>query len=164
MTRAMAPGSLADLARIEDAGLNASAPPQQRVLDGWLLRFSPGKAKRSRCVNAVAPGRMPVAHKLALCEPVFAQAGLPLTPTFRIRFQQYDTGAFPARGRSFDHVSLAPAPPGTSTVIRAQGFEGDAGDTWGCRIVPGTGLVAVRNERRAGGTTSSMALPMFHWR
>ena len=55
------------LSRIEDAGLNASAPPQQRWLDGWLLRFSPGKAKRARCINAVAPGRLPVADKLALC-------------------------------------------------------------------------------------------------
>ena len=25
------------LSRVEDAGLNASAPPQQRWLDGWLL-------------------------------------------------------------------------------------------------------------------------------
>lgn len=66
------------LSRIEDAGLNASAPPQQRWVDGWLVRFSPGKAKRARCINAVAPGRMPVAHKLALCESVFAQAKLPL--------------------------------------------------------------------------------------
>lgn len=66
------------LPRVEDAGLNASAPPQQRWIDGWLVRFSPGKAKRARCINAVAPGRMSVAHKLALCEPVFAQAGLPL--------------------------------------------------------------------------------------
>ena len=32
------------LSRVEDAGLNASAPPQQRWLDGWLIRFSPGKA------------------------------------------------------------------------------------------------------------------------
>ena len=64
--------------RIEDAGLNASAPPQQRWIDGWLVRLSPGKAKRARCINAVATGRMPVAHKLALCEPVFAEAGLPL--------------------------------------------------------------------------------------
>jgi len=66
------------LSRIEDAGLNASAPPQQRWLDGWLLRFSPGKAKRARCVNAVAPGRLPAREKLALAEAVFAQAGLPL--------------------------------------------------------------------------------------
>jgi hypothetical protein len=48
--------SLDALSRIEDAGLNASAPPQQRWLDGWLLRFSPGKANRARCINALAAG------------------------------------------------------------------------------------------------------------
>src|SRR5512134_3518853 len=66
------------LSRIEDAGLNASAPPQQRWLDGWLVRFSPGKAKRARCVNAVAPGRLSISEKLALCQQVFDEARLPL--------------------------------------------------------------------------------------
>ena len=66
------------LSRVEDAGLNASAPPQQRWLDGWLVRFSPGKAKRARCVNAVAPGRLSLEEKLSLVEPVFRDAGLPL--------------------------------------------------------------------------------------
>ncbi|MBC8056270.1 MAG: GNAT family N-acetyltransferase [Rhizobiales bacterium] len=66
------------LSRIEDAGLNASAPPQQRWLDGWLVRFSPGKAKRARCVNAVAEGRLPVDVRLTACAQVFAQAGLPM--------------------------------------------------------------------------------------
>lgn len=66
------------LSRIEDAGINASAPPQQRWLDGWLLRFSPGKAKRARCIQAVAPGRLSVAAKLALARPVYRAAGLPL--------------------------------------------------------------------------------------
>ncbi len=66
------------LARIEDASLNASAPPQQRWLDGWLVRFSPGKAKRARCINAVAAGRLPLAQKLALCTDVYRGAGLPL--------------------------------------------------------------------------------------
>lgn len=66
------------LSRIEDAGLNASAPPQQRWLDGWLVRFSPGKAKRARCVNAVAAGRLPVADRLAACAQVFEHAQLPL--------------------------------------------------------------------------------------
>jgi len=65
------------LTRIEDAGLNASAPPQQRWMDGWLLRFSPGKAKRARCVNAVAAGRRPVADKLAECAALFEGVGLP---------------------------------------------------------------------------------------
>ena len=66
------------LSRIEDAGLNASAPPQQRWLDGWLVRFSPGKAKRARCVNAVANGRSSLGERLAACEQVFAAAQLPL--------------------------------------------------------------------------------------
>ena len=66
------------LSRIEDAGLNASAPPQQRWLDGWLVRFSPGKAKRARCVNAVASGRISLSERLAACEQVFADAQLPL--------------------------------------------------------------------------------------
>ena len=66
------------LSRIEDAGLNASAPPQQRWLDGWLVRVSPGKAKRARCVNAVAAGRLPVAERLAACAQVFEEAKLPL--------------------------------------------------------------------------------------
>jgi GNAT superfamily N-acetyltransferase len=66
------------LSRVEDAGLNASAPPQQRWLDGWLVRFSPGKAKRARCINAVALGRLPVAHKLVLAAEVFRDVGLPM--------------------------------------------------------------------------------------
>jgi GNAT superfamily N-acetyltransferase len=75
------------LSRIEDASLNASAPPQQRWLDGWLVRLSPGKAKRARCINAVAAGRLPLAQKLALCEAAYREAGLPML--FRItRFTQ----------------------------------------------------------------------------
>jgi GNAT superfamily N-acetyltransferase len=66
------------LARIEEAGLNASAPPQQRLVDGWLVRFSPGKAKRARCVNAVSIGHLPLEHKLALCQQVFDEAALPM--------------------------------------------------------------------------------------
>ncbi len=66
------------LSRVEDAGLNASAPPQQRWLDGWLVRFSPGKAKRARCVNAVAAGRLPLERKLDLAAQVFREAGLPM--------------------------------------------------------------------------------------
>lgn len=66
------------LSRVEDAGLNASAPPQQRWLDGWLLRLSPGKAKRARCINAVATGRLPLDERLEACAKAFAQAELPL--------------------------------------------------------------------------------------
>ena len=64
--------------RVEDAGINASAPPQQRWVDGWLLRYCPGKAKRARCVQAVAAGRLPLDDRLALCRAVFEQARLPM--------------------------------------------------------------------------------------
>jgi ribosomal protein S18 acetylase RimI-like enzyme len=66
------------LQRVEDAGLNASAPPQQLWLDGWLVRFSPGKAKRARCINAVAAGVRPVAHKLREAEALLGAAQLPM--------------------------------------------------------------------------------------
>jgi len=66
------------LLRCEDAGLNASAPPQQLWIDGWLVRFSPGKAKRARCINAVALGQLPLAHKLARAQAVFDAAQLPI--------------------------------------------------------------------------------------
>jgi GNAT superfamily N-acetyltransferase len=65
------------LARIEQAGINAAAPPQQRWLDGWLLRLSPGKAKRARCINALAPGRRPLEDRLAQAQALYRAAGLP---------------------------------------------------------------------------------------
>jgi len=70
--------SAALLSRVEDAGLNASAPPQQRWLDGWLVRFCAGKAKRARCINAVANGQLPVLDKLALCQQLFDELRLPM--------------------------------------------------------------------------------------
>jgi GNAT superfamily N-acetyltransferase len=64
------------LSRIEDASLNASAPREQRWVDGWLVRLCPGKAKRARSIQAVAPGRLDIAGKLAVCLPLYAAAGL----------------------------------------------------------------------------------------
>jgi ribosomal protein S18 acetylase RimI-like enzyme len=64
--------------RAEQAGLNATAPPQQAMIDGWLIRLSPGRAKRSRCVNALAAGSLPLDALLARCQQSFAAAGLPL--------------------------------------------------------------------------------------
>jgi len=54
------------------------AGAQQRWLDGWMVRFSPGKAKRARCVNAVADGRSPLADRIAACARLYEQAQLPL--------------------------------------------------------------------------------------
>lgn len=66
------------LSRVEDACLNASAPPQQLWLDGWMVRFCPGKAKRARSVNALADGVMRLEDRLDAAAAIFCKAALPL--------------------------------------------------------------------------------------
>jgi GNAT superfamily N-acetyltransferase len=63
--------------RLEELTLNSSTPPGQLLYDGWLLRFSPGKAKRARSVNPVYPSTLPLAGKVAHCEGLYAERGLP---------------------------------------------------------------------------------------
>ena len=70
------------LSRVEDACLNASAPPAQQWMDGWLLRTLPGKARRARSVHALMPGVQPLTEKLAAAEAACARSGVPLI--FRI--------------------------------------------------------------------------------
>lgn len=71
-------------ALLEDAGLTSSQPPQQTIYDGWLLQYSPGKAKRARSVNAIGAGRLPLERKLAEVEAFYRRVVLPclyrLTP------------------------------------------------------------------------------------
>ena len=67
-----------DARRIEELSLNSSAPPGQLLYDGWLLRLLPGKAKRARSVNAVYASTLALEEKIAYCDRLYAQAGLPL--------------------------------------------------------------------------------------
>ena len=69
--------SHADAARIEEAGLNALQTQQQRFYDGWVLRLSPGKAKRGRSVNPHFGSSLPLATKVAYCERLYAAHRLP---------------------------------------------------------------------------------------
>lgn len=76
-----------DLVRIEESGLNVLQTQRQLFFDGWLLRLSPGVAKRGRSVNPHFGSSLPLAGKLAYCERVYAQHALPtlfrLTPWSR---------------------------------------------------------------------------------
>jgi ribosomal protein S18 acetylase RimI-like enzyme len=69
-------GSL-DLVRIEESGLNVLQTQRQLFFDGWLLRLSPGVAKRGRSVNPHFGSSRPLDGKIAHCENVYAQQGLP---------------------------------------------------------------------------------------
>jgi N-acetylglutamate synthase len=66
-----------DLARIEEAGLNALQTQRQLFYDGWLVRMSPGKAKRARSVNAHFGSTLPVDAKIERCERLYAACALP---------------------------------------------------------------------------------------
>ncbi len=66
------------LQRVEEASLNAAQPREQLLVDGWLLRFSPGKARRARSVQAIAAGTLPLADKLALCRRWYERFRLPM--------------------------------------------------------------------------------------
>jgi N-acetylglutamate synthase len=66
-----------DARRVEEAGLNAMQTQRQLFYDGWLLRVSPGVAKRSRSVNAHFGSTLPLADKIAYCERLYARHGLP---------------------------------------------------------------------------------------
>jgi GNAT superfamily N-acetyltransferase len=66
-----------DLVRIEEAGLNALQTQRQLFYDGWLLRISPGTAKRARSVNPHFGSSLPLAGKIDYCEGVYARHGLP---------------------------------------------------------------------------------------
>ena len=133
------------LARIEDAGINASAPREQRWVDGWLVRFSPGKAKRARCIQAVASGRLPIADKLDRCLPIFAAAGL--RPYVRITpFSEpagldeqlaalgmeriEDTRVMVAQRLAWDDVSSGPDDPSAQSGIRIESTDSETFAEW----------------------------------
>lgn len=66
-----------DIARVEEAALNALQTRRQLFYDGWLLRLSPGSAKRARSVNAHFGSTRPLDEKIAYCERVYAARALP---------------------------------------------------------------------------------------
>jgi len=71
-----------DLRRVEEVGLNALQTQRQLFYDGWLLRVSPGKARRARSVNPHFGSTLPLARKIDYCERLYEQRDLPVL--FRI--------------------------------------------------------------------------------
>ncbi|HEY7270286.1 MAG TPA: hypothetical protein VH951_10700, partial [Dehalococcoidia bacterium] len=71
-----------DPRRLEEVLLNATAPPEQLLFDGWLLRLSREHIKRASSVNAVFAGTLPLAAKVDACEGIYRERGL--KPIFRL--------------------------------------------------------------------------------
>lgn len=65
--------------RIEESSLNATAPREQMLYDGWLVRWSNGHMLRTRCVNALAAGQGTLDARLAFCARWYARHGMSTT-------------------------------------------------------------------------------------
>lgn len=68
--------------RVEEASLNGWPALRQVLFDGWVLRFSEGHTRRSNSVTPLTTGRHDLGDKIAQCEALYEQAGLP--PIFRV--------------------------------------------------------------------------------
>jgi GNAT superfamily N-acetyltransferase len=138
------------LSRIEDAGINASAPPQQLWMDGWLLRLSPGKAKRARCINAVAVGRLSVEEKLRRAQQVFDEAGLPLV----VRITPFSLPA--GLDRHLDDIGLQVMDDTRVMASPLDGLESDAEPLpQGCSLWPAEAHDYAEVIGRLRGSTES---------
>ena len=73
-----------DARHIERLHLLTTEPPEQLEYDGWLVRTAPHDVKRARSVNSTGASTLPLGEKIAHCERLYAEAGLPalfrLTP------------------------------------------------------------------------------------
>lgn len=149
-----------DLRRLEELGLNSSAPPGQLLYDGWLVRLLPGSAKRARSVNAVYPSTLPLAEKIAHCRRLYRGAGLPAI--FRITpfstpatldtalsdagYERFETTAVesapidPALALPTPHVELSPLPQWVAGVAALRGSPDEHRDAHLARLA-GTPLV-----------------------
>jgi GNAT superfamily N-acetyltransferase len=110
-------GAPLDLRRVEEASLNALQTQRQYFYDGWVLRVSPGKARRARSVNAHFGSTLPIGEKIAYCERLYRARDLPLL--FRMTPFVHPAnlaGELAARGyEAFDptlvQVAALPHPP-----------------------------------------------------
>jgi len=97
-----------DPRRVEEAGLNALQTQRQLFYDGWLLRVSPGKAKRARSVNPHFESSLPLPEKIAYCERIYEERGLPalfrMTPFAQPRTLEaaLDVSILPGKAYFFD--------------------------------------------------------------
>ncbi|HTN48893.1 MAG TPA: GNAT family N-acetyltransferase [Burkholderiaceae bacterium] len=145
-------------ARVEDAGLTSSQPPQQTIYDGWLLRYSPGKAKRARSVNAVGAGRLPLDEKIAHVDAFYSSHGLPSLyritpftepPALDRALQDAGYAAFDESRVMTAELSPAVHPSDPRRPLRQLGaseFAGIAGELRGS----GAATVAAERQRIAG--------------
>ncbi|AMG86626.1 GNAT family N-acetyltransferase [Bordetella bronchiseptica] len=122
-----APAAGGELARLEEAALNATTVREQMLYEGWLVRWAPSRAKRARCVNVLGLSTRPLDERLAYCTRWYAGHGVPLIvrltsigPDFSLDAQLHERG-FVAFDRTC--VMAAPVVPFTAQAPSGLVFE-----------------------------------------
>ncbi len=63
--------------RIEQVALRAWPALADSDFDGWRLRFADGYTRRANSITPLAPSRLDLEDKIATCERLYAERGLP---------------------------------------------------------------------------------------
>ncbi len=100
------------LLRIEEAALNATVVRQQMLYEGWLMRWSPSRTKRTRCISVLGLSSTGLDERLAYCTDWYARHHLPLL--FRLTSLCADPlldDALHARGfTAYEHTRVMAGP------------------------------------------------------
>ncbi|HEX7747227.1 MAG TPA: GNAT family N-acetyltransferase [Bordetella sp.] len=114
------------IARIEEAALNATVVPEQQLYNGWVVRWADSAAKRARSVNILAPSTVALDERLDYVAGIYKQHDLPLL--FRLAEGCPDStleGALAARGfKSFGHTLVMTASMRHANDIAARQEQG----------------------------------------
>lgn len=62
--------------RIEELSMNAFPALSTMLINGWIVRFSKGYAKRANSVNPIYPCSVDLLQNIALCEELYKRQGL----------------------------------------------------------------------------------------
>lgn len=62
---------------LEEISLNAWAPLQSMVYDGWVIRVSNGYTKRANAVHPLYVSQKSLEEKIVFCEALYSRHGLP---------------------------------------------------------------------------------------
>jgi ribosomal protein S18 acetylase RimI-like enzyme len=117
--------------RIEEASLRAWPAHSESDFDGWRLRFADGYTRRANSVTAFGPSRLALDDKVATCERLYSERGLPaifrMTPFAPpeldavLEHRGYRrTDETEVRARRLD---LALPPPGCQARVRVHGVD-----------------------------------------
>ena len=67
------------ITELEELSINAWAPLQSMIYDGWVIRMANGYTKRANAIHPLYPSDRALDEKITFCETLYMRHGLPTT-------------------------------------------------------------------------------------